>query len=121
MTQRKEEHKGVVLAFVHRTLTPAHRWYNDAGEILVCGKGSREGCLPDRVAISCGHDQSADVQLTRSLLDVGAGVCWKVEDTNLVETRGVLAGARVRLVNGPLVDFMDEILAGLGRLADMHG
>ncbi len=121
MTQRKEEHKGVLLMFVHRTLTPANRWYTDAGEILVCGKGSPHGCLLDRVAMSCGHDQAADVQLTRPLLNGDAGGGWMVQDTHLVEARATLAEARVRLVNGPLVDFIDEILAGLGRLADMHG
>ena len=96
--------------------------YNDAGDaLLVRGKGSPEGCLLERVAVSCGHGQAVTVQLTRSVLDGGAGGGWKAEDANLADARGALAGARVRLVNGPLVDFIDEILAGLGRLAEMHG
>ena len=44
-----------------------------------------------------------------------------MQDTDLTDMRGVLAGARVRLVSGPLVDFIDEFLAGLGRLADIRG
>lgn len=119
--QQKGRHKGVLLEFVHRELGPASRWYNDAGEILVCGKGSREGCLLERVAMSCGHDQAAAVKLTGMLVTGDAGGGWKVQDTDLADMRGVLAGARVRLVSGPLVDFIDEILAGLGRLADIRG
>ena len=39
-TQREDRHKGVLLEFGHRELGPASRWYNDAGEILVRGKGA---------------------------------------------------------------------------------
>ena len=120
-TQREDRHKGVLLEFVHRELGAASRWYNDAGELLVRGKGSREGCLLERVAMSCGHDQAAAVKLTGMLVNGDAGGGWKVQDTDLTDMRGVLAGARVRLVSGPLVDFIDEILAGLGRLADIRG
>ena len=119
--QQKDRHNGVLLEFVHRELGPANRWYNDAGELLVRGKGSVEGCLLERVAMSCGHDQAAAVKLTGMLVNGDAGGGWKVQDTDLTDMRGVLAGARVRLVSGPLVDFIDEILAGLGRLADIRG
>jgi hypothetical protein len=119
--QQDERHKGVLLEFVHRELGPASRWYNGAGEILVCGKGSREGCLLERVAMSCGHDQAAVVHLTGTRMNGDAGGGWRVRDTHLADMRAVLAGARVRLVNGPLVDFIDAILAGLGRLADIRG
>jgi len=71
--------------------------------------------------MSCGHDQAAAVKLTGMLMNGDAGGGWKVQDTDLTDMRGVLAGARVRLVSGPLVDFIDEILAGLGRLADIRG
>ena len=63
--------------------------------------------------------ESRDYDSCALCLADGGG--WKAEDANLADARGALAGARVRLVNGPLVDFIDEILAGLGRLAEMHG
>ena len=50
-----------------------------------------------------------------------ASSCSATDGDAPAHMRGVLAGARVRLVSGPLVDFIDEILAGLGRLADIRG